>query len=253
MSEERTDQINEKLTLIRRTDGLTFGTDAYLLYAYLPKKRWKRAVDLGAGTGVISLLALTGGRAEKVYGVEVQEAFADLIGKNARLNALEDRLIPLCRDVRDLTPSDTAGECDLVFSNPPYLRGECGYQNRSDAMNIARREVFGTIWDFCSAAARVLSYKGTFCLVYRADRMVDLLSAMRRAGIEPKRLTPVQPTSDSPPGLVLCEGRKGGAPGLFYTKPLILYRDTGQNPPLYTEELTAIYEKGEFDESYRNP
>lgn len=253
MSEERTDQINESLTLIRKTDGLTFGTDAYLLYAYLPKKRWKKAVDLGAGTGVISLLALTGGKAEQVYGVEVQEAFADLIGKNARLNALENRLIPLCRDVRELTLADTLGECDLVFSNPPYLRGGCGFRNQSDAMNIARREVFGTIRDFCAAASRVLCYKGTFCLVYRADRMVDLFTAMREAGIEPKRLTPVYPDPISPPGLVLCEGRKGGAPGLFCTKPLILYRDPGHNPPLYTDDLTAIYEKGEFDESYRTP
>lgn len=253
MSEERTDRINEKLTLIRRTDGLTFGTDAYLLYAYLPKKRWKKAADLGAGTGVLSLLALAGGKAEKVFGAEVQEEYAALIEKNARLNGLEDRLIPLCKDVRDLTSADTFGECDLVFSNPPYLRGECGYRNRSDAMNAARREVFGTIRDFCAAASRLLCSKGTFCLVYRADRTVDLFAAMREAGIEPKRLTPVHPYSDSPPGLILCEGRKGGAPGLYYTKPLILYRDKGQNPPRYSEDLTAIYEKGEFDESYRNP
>ena len=56
--DERIDEINDSLRLIQKKSGLTFGTDAYLLYAYLKKKPMARAVDLGAGTGIISLLAL---------------------------------------------------------------------------------------------------------------------------------------------------------------------------------------------------
>lgn len=250
MDAERTDYVNENITLIQKQDGLTFGTDAYLLYAYLPKgKRIRKIADLGGGTGILSLLALASGKAERAYCVEIQEDFADLIGRNAGKNGLSDRLIPVCKDVRELTVHDTDGTCDLVLTNPPYLAADCGYHNEAGSMDIARREICGTIADFCQAAARILRFGGSFFIVYRPDRLVDLLCAMREAGIEPKRLTPVLPSAGSLPSLILCEGRRGGATGLFYTKPLILY-ENGEN---YTDDLKGIYERGEFDESYRKP
>ena len=50
-------EINEKLKIYQKQDGLTFGTDAYLLYAYMKKRPKAVACDLGSGTGVIALLA----------------------------------------------------------------------------------------------------------------------------------------------------------------------------------------------------
>lgn len=248
--DERIDYVNENITLIQRQDGLTFGTDAYLLYAYIPKgKRFRKIADLGGGTGILSLLALASGKAETAYSVEIQPDFADLIGRNAEKNGLSERLIPVCKDVRQLTANHIGGTCDLVLTNPPYLAADCGYHNGATSMDIARREICGTIADFCSAAARILRFGGRFYAVYRPDRLVDLLCAMREAGIEPKRLTPVLPYAGSLPSLILCEGRRGGSPGLFYTKPLILY-ENGEN---YTDDLKRIYERGEFDESYRKP
>lgn len=250
---EKTERINENLTLRVRTDGLTFGTDAYLLYAYLPKKRVHSAVDLGAGTGVISLLVLSGEKAERIHAIEIQPDFAELIEKNAAENRLSDRLTVRCKDVRELTLSDVGGRCELVFANPPYLADGCGMHAPSDALNIARREIHGTISDFASAAARLLGDGGSFAVVYRPDRMVELFCAMRASLIEPKRLTPVCPRAGTPPCLILCEGRKGGAPGLYVTKPLILYQNEPINPPVPTAELDEIYNRGEFDESYRKP
>ena len=64
---ERLDTINEKLSLIQKKDGLMFGTDAYLLAAYAKDGRSMRAAELGAGTGVVSLLMLAKDKAETVY------------------------------------------------------------------------------------------------------------------------------------------------------------------------------------------
>ena len=33
--DERLDEVNEKITLIQKKDGLTFGTDAFLLAAFI--------------------------------------------------------------------------------------------------------------------------------------------------------------------------------------------------------------------------
>ena len=56
---ERINIINEDLQLIENKNSLTFGTDAYFLSAYLPRRSKAIGVELGVGSGVISLLALT--------------------------------------------------------------------------------------------------------------------------------------------------------------------------------------------------
>ena len=56
LPDERVDEVNENLRLIQKKNGLTFGTDAYLLAAFIRPQPSARAVDLGSGTGVIPLL-----------------------------------------------------------------------------------------------------------------------------------------------------------------------------------------------------
>ena len=55
---ERINEINDDLKLIEKKDSLTFGTDAYLLSAILPKRQNSICAELGCGSGVVSLLAL---------------------------------------------------------------------------------------------------------------------------------------------------------------------------------------------------
>ena len=62
---ERLDEVNDDLKLIQSKDGLTFGTDAYLLAAYMSEMRVDTAVELGGGTGIISLLTATHERAKR--------------------------------------------------------------------------------------------------------------------------------------------------------------------------------------------
>ena len=50
LPDEQLDTVNERLRLIRRKTGLTFGTDAFLLAAFVRPQPGERAVDLGSGT-----------------------------------------------------------------------------------------------------------------------------------------------------------------------------------------------------------
>ena len=85
---ERINEINENLKLIENKDSLTFGTDAYLLSAFLSTTKSKTGVELGCGSGVISLLALTKEKAGKIRAIEVQESIADIAKRNGELNGL---------------------------------------------------------------------------------------------------------------------------------------------------------------------
>jgi tRNA1(Val) A37 N6-methylase TrmN6 len=237
---ERIDKVNDNINLIQKTDGLTFGTDALLLAAYV-KGKYKRAVEIGGGTGIVSLLIATRNKVESIDCVEVQKDFYELIGRNCELNRLSNRIFPVLCDVRDYKPEK---EYELCFSNPPYMKKDAGKANDSQSKNAARHEENGTILEICRAAAGITKYGGTFAVVYRTDRLCDLIFAMRQAGFEPKRMTLVHADEKSAPSMALIEAKKGGKCGLKLTRPLIIYN--GYEHKTYTEEMNYIMQSGNF-------
>ena len=89
----------------------------------------------------------------------------------------------------------------------------------------------------CRAAAYLLRWGGSFCLVHKPERLTDLFCALRPAGLEPKRLRLVEARPGRAASLVLLEGRRGGKPGLTMEAPLVLQNPDGSP----TAEVDAIY------------
>ncbi len=241
---ERINEINDDIKLIEKKDSLTFGTDAYLLSASLPKKSNATYVELGCGSGVVSLLALNRKKCAHVYGIEVQEQIASVAKRNAELNGLQDELSVLCNDLRNVKAQDLGGEVDVVFSNPPYMKNDSGKANQNDFKNISRHEIFGSIDDFCACASRILKHGGLFYVVYRPDRMIDLISALRNNNLEPKKLVFVHSNSNTPPSILLVQAKKGAKSGLVISSPLVIYKSGTQE---YTDELKKIYDSCEME------
>ena len=222
--DERIDTVNENVRLIQSKNGLTFGTDAFLLAAFIRAVPHHTAADLGSGTGIIPLLLLARDKVQTVKAIELQSRFADLIARNAELNGVGTRLLPLCADVRTLSANDIGGEVSLVFSNPPYMTCGSGARNEQDEKYMARHEVCGGIADFCDCAYRLLKHGGRFVCVWRPDRLTDLFAALRDARLEPKRMVFVHADEHAEPSMVLIESVKGGAVGLRTLPPLFLYQ-----------------------------
>lgn len=246
--DERLDEVNERIRLIQKKQGLTFGTDAYLLAAFIRPQPRARAVELGSGTGIIPLLLCAKNKIREAVAVEIQPSFAELIERNAILNGFEDRVRVLCADVRKLSGAQIGGEVELVFSNPPYLKADAGKSNNAIEKEIARHEVYGSIYDFCAAASALLRTKGRFVCVYRTERMTDLLDAMRHHRLEPKRMVMVHADPQTPPSMVLVEAVKDASPALSVLPPLFLYGEQSnkeKSRPL-TEQAAEIYRTCSF-------
>jgi tRNA1(Val) A37 N6-methylase TrmN6 len=242
---ERQDFVNDNLNLIQETDGLTFGTDALLLAGYISGK-YKRGCEFGSGSGIISMLLLTRGKLDSAVALEVQEEYADLTRRNSELNGLSDRMKTVHTDIRDYK-SQT--EFDIIYTNPPYMKTDSGKKNALEKKNIARHEVCGDIYDFCMVASKMLKFGGCFVAVYRHDRLVDLIDAMRGSKIEPKRITFVHANCNCEPSMVLVEGKAGGKCGLLVTKPLIIYSDKAHKE--YSEDMKYIMENGSFPSAFK--
>lgn len=242
---ERQDYVNDRLSLIQETEGLTFSTDALLLAGYINGK-YRLACEFGSGSGIISMLLLTRGKVENVTALEVQKEYALLTEKNASLNGLEERLSAIHTDLREFKSEK---EFDIIYTNPPYMKTTSGKENLTEKKNIARHEVCGDIYDFCASAAKMLKFGGCFAAVYRHDRLIDLIDAMRRARLEPKRMTFVHADSESEPSMVLVEGKAGAKCGLMITKPLIIYCDKSHKE--YGSDMKYIMENGSFPSAFK--
>lgn len=245
-SDERLDRVNDNIQLIQKKDGLTFGTDALLLAAFVRTYPSATALDFGAGTGIISFLCATRKKFQKICAIEAQKEFADMIKRNIALNDLAEHVSVIHKDVRELSFSDLSCEADVIFTNPPYMRAGSGKTNLHDCKSIARHEILGDINDFCMSAAKNLKHGGLFYAVYRPERMTELFYAMRQAKIEPKRLCLVCADTCSAPSLLLTEGKKGAAAEIRIEKPLFIYTDKSHTE--YTEEYKYMLENGNFKE-----
>jgi tRNA1(Val) A37 N6-methylase TrmN6 len=232
---EKTDFVNDALSLIQESGGLKFGTDALLLAGYVTGK-YKMGIELGSGTGIITMLLLTREKLSSALCLEVQEEYARLTEKNAELNGLTDRMRAVCADIRE---HKTDVMYDLVYTNPPYMKTTSGRASALDKKNVARHEVFGDISDFLGAASRIVKFGGAFYAVYRPDRLADIVCAMRTAGIEPKEMQLVVPAAGRAANIVLIHGIKGAGPELRILPDIAVHTAGGG----YTEEILRIYER----------
>ena len=230
-------ETTEKLTggyLLLQDDGqLKLGLDAALLADFTKLRHGQRVCELGCGAGAVLILLASRYPQARIDAVELQESTARLARENVRLNRLEDRVSVRRGDLREIGKIFSAGVYDAVVCNPPYLKAGSGKRAAAREQALARMEIAGTIADFCAAASRLLKPGGRFYLVYRPERLADLLDAMRQSGIEPKILRFVQEKACCAPCLLLAEGRKGGRPGLTVSPPLLRYGPDGKETRQY--------------------
>ena len=91
---ERIDDLEFKnLKIIQNTKGFCFGIDAVLLSDFAKNiKKNAKVLDLGTGTGIISILLCGKTNLEKIVGVEVQKEVANMAKRSSKLNNLENKI-----------------------------------------------------------------------------------------------------------------------------------------------------------------
>jgi tRNA1Val (adenine37-N6)-methyltransferase len=197
--------LNERLTMTMRRGAPVTTVDALLLAAFLPKDCGE-ACELGAGSGVISLLAAARGKLSSALLIEREEALYNLCRRNVRDNRFEALLTARHADLRDC---EERAAFDTVFANPPYRRANDGMPAADPIADAARYERHGTIEDFCQTGARMLTEGGRFLVVFPKRRRDELLTAIASAGLSPEREVSVYPYPGGTPKLMLLSARRG--------------------------------------------
>ena len=92
--------------IIQNSGAFCFGMDAVLLSGFAAVRKGETAVDLGTGTGIIPILLSAKTEGKLFYGLEIQEAMADMAARSVRLNGLEERVKILRGDIRSIVGTE---------------------------------------------------------------------------------------------------------------------------------------------------
>ena len=223
------------LQIIQPQQGFRFTIDPVLLAGFAQSKAGETWIDLGCGSGVLSLLLARRESELQLIGVEIDPASAERARRNVILNKLEKQIDIIQGDLRELRKTHGAQSCDVVITNPPYRRPESGRISSGADRAIARHELHGSLDDFLEVSRYLLKNCGRFYAIYLAERLPELLVKMSACKIEPKRLRCIHPRRTKDANLVLIEGRRGGRPGLTIAAPLFVYE--GED---YSEEVRML-------------
>lgn len=235
---ERIDDLQRNgYRIIQDPGRFCFGMDAVLLSGFVTVRPGAQVIDLGTGTGIIPILLEAKTEASHLIGLEIQEESADMAMRSVKLNHLEDKISIVTGDIKEADQLFEAASFDVVTSNPPYMIGNHGLTNDSDAKSIARHEVLCTLEDVVSQAARLLKTGGSFFMVHRPFRLAEIMITLSKYKLEPKRMQLVYPYVDKEPNMVLIQAVRGGKPRMTVEKPLIVYKEPG----VYTDEIYDVY------------
>jgi len=222
--------------LLQPLKGYRFSIDSLLLAHFARVSKRTSLVDLGTGSGVISIILAAKNPSVKITAIEVQEELAGLARQNVEMNDLKDRIRVIKADWRKIRKLFAPESFNTAISNPPFRLPGTGRINPLSQKAIARFELKGGLGDLLSAASFLLKSRGHFFITHIPERMPEIFSAMQRRRLTPKTIRLVHPNKEEEARHVLIDAVKDGKPGCRIQKPLFIYNEDND----YTSEASVI-------------
>ncbi len=188
MTKEVTLDSIKNVKLFQPKRGYRFSVDALLLEDFIQVPQRSKGIELGTGSGIISILLAKRLKQAKISSVEIQTSLAGCAERNVKLNKLDDRIEIITDDIKNLGKIFSANKFDFVFSNPPFRKTKSGRLNINKECAIARHELKISLADLISSASYLLKNKGKFFLIYHPFRLIELIDLLIKKGLEPKRM-----------------------------------------------------------------
>lgn len=211
--------------------GMKINTDGVLLGALAGGSEPGRILDIGAGTGVISLMLAQRFPRSRVDAVEIDSSAADAARANFAASPFTDRLQLISSSFQEHSKQLDSKTYDLIVSNPPFFLNSL--KNPDHQKKLARHAEEGFFEELVEFAQQHLSQDGEFWLILPTEAALQTQHLAEKASLHFTRCIEVKSfASDEPHREVLVFSRQ---PQKKHTASVIIY----EAPKIYTE----AYEK----------
>lgn len=223
----------KKVIVNQHKDGFRFSIDAPILADFLPVLPGEEALEVGTGSGVVSLLALYKQKFALIYGLDVQLPLTYLACRNARENGFSKTFLVLTGDFNKVYRNFSGSR--HIFSNPPYFEVHRGRLSPHPEIRDAKSETRLTLAQLLEKSAAILGQKGNLYLVLPYARYRQLMQLAPGFGYSIAKLRRVFSFKDGKEERFLVQLTNYDVSPVELP-PLIIFK----TPGVYTDEMDKI-------------
>ena len=229
--------LNKRIKIIQPINGYRASTDAVLLSSMIHKvKKSDTILDVGSGTGAISLCLAERFPQTPITGLEIQKTLTDLSNQSAQINNF-DNLKFINVDIKTEAKQIPSVSYTHIITNPPYSEKDMESPNKSKALAHNFENFSLKNWiNFC---IKKLHPQGYFYTINRAEAITEILSIINGKLGEIKIL-PLHSKPDQPAKRVIIIARKDSHAPTQILPPFITHNNDGS----YTAKAHEILRDG---------
>lgn len=172
--------------------AMKIGTDGVLLGAWSPLiNNPYNVLDIGAGTGILSLMLAQRSKAEQIDAIEIDEDAYEQCVENFEASPWGDKLFCFHAGLDEFV-DEPEDEYDLIISNPPFYTDD--YKSDNTSRDLARFEDALPFEELIEAAALLLSDNGIFSVIIPHKEEERFVSMCKELDLFPLKITRVKGT-----------------------------------------------------------
>ncbi len=226
--------LNRRVMLEQPANGYRVAVDTVLLAASVPAEPGQKIIDLGCGVGGAMLCVACRVPNVILTGVEIQDDFVGMCKHNIARNAFAKHVNVFGADITDL-PERLNDIFDHVIMNPPYhdeIRHDVSVDEQKRKANAIRE---GELDLWIEAANNLLQSSGVMTLIYRADRLNQILDLLHdKFGLV--EVLSLRSKISLPPKRIIVRAHKAGDFHAQFCQTLTLHEANGS----YTEAVEGV-------------
>lgn len=193
----------KQFTVYHDRCAMKVGTDGVLLGAWADVSSSKNVLDIGTGTGLISLMIAQRSDASSIVAIDIDDGAVGQAKENVAASAWNERITVLNQDICIYRPL----ECfDTIVSNPPFFIDslKCPDGQR----NAARHTDTLSMNSLLKKGKELLADNGKFSIIIPYEQSMDVIRLAKGEGLYPSRHTKVVTRLGLSPKRSLLEFRK---------------------------------------------
>lgn len=217
--------------IIQRNDYQNFTLDSVLLGDFVKiNRKIKKILDIGTGCGILPIILYEKSKSN-IIGIEIQEVMSYIAKRNVENNNLSDRIEIINNDIKEYKNIFKKDEFDSIVTNPPYFefKGDIEQVNNLEQIAKARHNIDIKLSEIIEISSYLLKNRGYFSIVFRSERLVEILTLMKEYELIPKRIKNVYTKRNENAKICLIEGIKGVKDGLKIESPIYIYDEYDEN------------------------
>nr|WP_244951932.1 methyltransferase [Streptobacillus felis] len=225
-----------KITQVKGLQSVTL--DSVLISDFVNiNRKTKKILDIGSGFGIISMLINKRTQAE-IVGVEINKKAYEISLENLINNNI-DKVEFINKDILKYREFLEEQSFDIIVSNPPYFnhKDENQLKKEIDLVN-ARVEKTLSIKDIINLSIYLLKNKGSLYLIFRTERLIEIIGYLKDTCLEIKKLKPVYTKIGDNKALIsMVEIVKSAKSGFVLENPIYIYGNDGEK----SEYIKKLY------------